>query len=130
MLQLLITISDMFWENLKPETALLACTFVEYCVDKKDESRLEANLPVMTALVFRLQALYNTYLELLQEEDSGNKRDKDANDAREEQAANAEFVIGELLRLAIHLDYTDEIGRRKMFGVVREYTAGVYVNSR
>jgi condensin complex subunit 3 len=30
-----------------------------------------------------------------------------------------EFVIGEMLRLAVHLDYADEIGRRKMFALVR-----------
>ena len=39
--------------------------------------------------------------------------------AREEESTDAEFVIAELLSLATHLDYSDEMGRRKMFDVVR-----------
>ena len=110
---------DDFWSSLKPETALLARTFAEHCIEKSNESRLEAVLPVVTALAFHLQAAYNRFLAILEEIDTG-ERDNEDRDAREEDAANAEFIMGELLRLAIHLDYSDEIGRRKMFGVVRE----------
>ena len=39
---------------------------------------------------------------------------------REEELMDGEFVIGELLRLAVNLDYADEIGRRKMFQLVRK----------
>ena len=108
---------DDFWSALRPETALLARTFVEYCIEKKDESRLESALPVVTALAFRLQTSYNTYLEAVQAEDSGIED----NDDREEKAFAIEFTLGELLRLAVHLDYSDEIGRRKMFGVISKH---------
>ena len=30
-------------------------------------------------------------------------------------------MIGEIFKLAVDLDYADEIGRRKMFQLVREY---------
>ena len=115
----LTSVTDKFWENLRPETALLARSFVEHCIDRKDESRLETTLPVMTALAFRLQAAYNSFLRVLQD---GNEQYEEDEEDREEQSANVEFVMSELLRLAVHLDYSDEIGRRKMFGVVREYT--------
>ncbi|KAL5523223.1 YCG1_2 [Sanghuangporus sanghuang] len=114
---------DAFWSALKPEAALLARTFVEYCIEKSDEARLEAVLPVVTALAFHLQAACNRFLAILEDISSDGEREDDDHDAREEDAVNAEFVMGELLRLAVHLDYSDEIGRRKMFGVVRNMLA-------
>lgn len=30
------------------------------------------------------------------------------------------FIVGELLKLAVNLDYADEIGRRKMFQLASE----------
>jgi condensin complex subunit 3 len=49
--------------------------------------------------------------------------DDDDDEDRETKAINSEFVLGELLRLALHLDYSDEIGRRKMFGIVSKCIA-------
>ena len=46
--------------------------------------------------------------------------DEDEEDEREVKSADVEFILGELLRIALHLDYTDEIGRRKMFGIIRK----------
>ena len=99
---------------------MLARTFAEHCIEKSNEARLEAVLPVVTALAFHLQAAYNRFLAILEEIGTDGERDNEDHDVREEDAANAEFIMGELLRLAVHLDYSDEIGRRKMFGVVRE----------
>ena len=39
---------------------------------------------------------------------------------REEARLDQEFVIGEMLRMSVNLDYADEIGRRKMFQLVRK----------
>ncbi|KAL5480828.1 YCG1_1 [Sanghuangporus weigelae] len=114
---------DAFWSSLKPEAALLARTFVEYCIEKSNEARLETVLPVVTALAFHLQAAYNRFLAILEDISNDGERENDDHDAREEDAVNAEFVMGELLCLAVHLDYSDEIGRRKMFGVVRNMLA-------
>lgn len=36
------------------------------------------------------------------------------------QRGDKEFIVAELLRLAVNLDYADETGRRKMFALVRE----------
>jgi hypothetical protein len=38
----------------------------------------------------------------------------------EEELSKCEVVLGELLRMALKLDYMDEIGRRKVFTVVSE----------
>jgi condensin complex subunit 3 len=60
-------------------------------------------VPVVTALAFYIQDEYN----------------KMVNSEEEEDILNRSFIVGELLRLAINLDYADEIGRRKMFQLAR-----------
>lgn len=97
---------------MTPEKAFLARVFVQHCIASKDTARLEGSLPVVTSLAFRIQAGYNDLLE------RGNGEDEE--DAR----ADGEFVLGEMLRLACDLDYGDEIGRRKMFQLVRECVLG------
>lgn len=89
---------------------------MDHCIDKADEKRLEATLPVVTALAFCIQNAYNSFLGLLQED----TKDEDEEDEREVKGADIEFILAELLRIALHLDYSDEIGRRKMFGIIRK----------
>lgn len=49
---------------------------------------------------------------------SGPNREQDA--SWEAEQLDLEFVVGELFRIAVSVDYGDEIGRRKMFSLVRE----------
>lgn len=78
---------------------------------------------MVTALAFHLQSLYNSLLDLFREDEEAKMLDvadeDETEDAREEKIADIEFMLGELLQLALHLDYSDEVGRRKMFGIVR-----------
>ena len=64
-------------------------------------------MPVVTALAFRTQDEYNKLVEI-----SGEENPVDADERT--------FVVSELLKLAVHLDYADETGRRKMFQLTRE----------
>ena len=114
---------DTFWETLTPEKAFLARVFVDQCVAAKNDARLEATLPVVTAMAFRIQERYNDLMVLIQDEvDEGPSRlDEREEDRirREEERMSQEFVLTELLKLAVNLDYADEIGRRKTFQLVR-----------
>ncbi|WVR08557.1 hypothetical protein IAU60_005612 [Kwoniella sp. DSM 27419] len=101
-----VEFDDTFWASLTPEKAFLARVFVDHCVSNKDEARLEEILPVVTSLAFRIQDEYNKLVGA-------------TNEASEEVGERA-FIVGELLRLAVNLDYADEIGRRKMFQLARE----------
>ncbi|KAL7422917.1 chromosome condensation complex Condensin, subunit G [Cryptotrichosporon argae] len=105
-----VEFDDAFWENLTAEKAFLSRVFVDHCVSTRDEARLENALPVVTALAFRIQDEYNKLVA------STNGDDDDEQAPAVERA----FVVGELLRLAVNLDYADEIGRRKMFQLARE----------
>jgi condensin complex subunit 3 len=116
---------------LTPERAFLARVFVGHCIATKDEARLESALPVVTALAFRIQQGYNALLEDVQAEEERVELDEvgteEARQKREDERMDREFVIGEMLKLAVDLDYADEIGRRKMFQLVRESTLDLYL---
>ena len=124
---------DSFWSQLSPERAFLARGFVDHCKStkvrllvvwifrfirfklSKDDTSLENVLPVVTVLAFRIQHEYNA-LTILMGPDAGI----DAEDELEMARGDKEFVVAELLKLAVNLDYADETGRRKMFALVRK----------
>ncbi|KAJ3774574.1 nuclear condensing complex subunit [Lentinula raphanica] len=118
--------SDDFWADLSPESAVLARVFVDKCIEAKSENRLEeASIPVVTAFAFHIQEAYNAMLSLMQEMDflHVGEPDDEESEAKEEELAKKELILGELLRIALKLDYMDEIGRRKVFSVVRDMLA-------
>lgn len=80
----------------------------------------------MTALVFRIQHGWLELCKAIQAEEEelllrGDIDDEGEKTRREEARSDLEFTIGEMLRMAVNLDYADEIGRRKMFQLVREF---------
>ncbi|WWD20683.1 hypothetical protein CI109_105159 [Kwoniella shandongensis] len=101
-----VEFDDTFWASFTPEKAFLARVFVDHCISVKDEARLEDVLPVVTSLAFRIQDEYNNLVGAINDD--------------AEDAAERAFIVGELLKLAVNLDYADEIGRRKMFQLARE----------
>ncbi|KAF9234460.1 nuclear condensing complex subunit [Melanogaster broomeanus] len=115
---------DDFWEDLTPERAFLARVFVEHCIATNDQAKLEASLPVVTLLAFRIQNAYNKYqddLEAAEQEHAIRGALDEERAAREEdERLDKEAIISEMLKLAVNLDYADEIGRRKMFQLVRD----------
>ncbi|TYJ51732.1 hypothetical protein B9479_007684 [Cryptococcus floricola] len=103
-----VDFGDDFWTSLSPEKAFLARVFVDRCITTKDNIRLEDALPVVTALAFQIQDEYNKLVSSTND------------DSEESDTGDRTFVVGELLKLAVNLDYADEIGRRKMFQLARE----------
>ncbi len=120
---------ESFWETPTPEKTFLARVFVDHCISTKDATRLEEALPVVTMLAFRIQGVWGELIGAMQAEEEemflrgGEGMGGEENEGRarrEEERADMEFVVGEMLRMAVNLDYADEIGRRKMFQLVRE----------
>jgi condensin complex subunit 3 len=120
--------SEDYWRHLTPESAVLARVFLERCLVQAREDRLEsASLPVVTAFAFHMQEAYNQLLAALDDGEVARAlsgEDEVADDV-EEELAKREVVLGELLRMAIKLDYMDEIGRRKVYTV----TSGFHLYS-
>ena len=111
---------------MTPEKAFLARVCVEHCIATNDQAKLEVSLPVVTLLAFRIQSVYNKYqedLDAVSQERAFRALDaneRDVDERLDDLLLNAEFVIAEMLKLAVNLDYADEIGRRKMFQLVRD----------
>jgi condensin complex subunit 3 len=121
--------TDVFWESSTPEKTFLARVFVDHCISNKDDARLENSLPVVTMFVFLIQAKWQELVDVMQAEEEEmllrggieDEAEQELRAKREEERLDQEFIIGEMLRMAVNLDYADEIGRRKMFQLVRKY---------
>lgn len=125
-----VDLSEAFWQELTPNKALIARVFAEHCktLGTEGEKRMEETMPLVTAMAFRTQAAWGTLLEQLEAQDM---LESDANE--EEQAEIAaiidayQSIVESLLHVSMHLDYGDEIGRRKMFGLVRDMVSNVFL---
>ncbi|KAJ7671638.1 nuclear condensing complex subunit [Mycena polygramma] len=105
---------DAYFADPSPEKIFLARVFVDHCVSpsREDkghgEQRMESvGIPVVTSCAFRIQHGYNALVDIQTGGDDDDKEEK-------------EFIVSEMLKLAVNLDYADEIGRRKMFSLVRD----------
>lgn len=49
-----------------------------------------------------------------------DEEDADGQAEREERHSSMVLIIAQMLKVAVNLDYSDEIGRRKMFALVSE----------
>jgi len=89
-------------------------------------------MPVVTAFAFHIQESYNVLLDILQDAEharllaAGEGEEEEEVEQREENLAKRETILAELLRMTLKLDYMDEIGRRKVFTVVRKHL-GLYL---
>ncbi|KAF4564848.1 hypothetical protein EYR40_011021 [Pleurotus pulmonarius] len=123
----IFTFSASYWKDLTAESAVLARVFIEHCLKTNGEARLEtASVPVVTEFAFYVQEVYNALLRLMQEEAEArtlDDEDEQERDEREELMVKTEVILGELLAIAVKLDYADEIGRRKTLTVVRDMLA-------
>lgn len=79
---------------------------------------------MVTSFAFKIQDEFNTLISMLPEDAlqpggvlAGNLEDQED---LPEGFVGKSFVVAELCKLAVGLDYADEIGRRKMFQLARE----------
>lgn len=121
-----VSFPDSFWENLTPELAFVARTFNQFCRSGKEEGYaghrnldglVEEKLPEVTKFGFFLERELNKLVEAMHTAAAS----EDAED--EEVSVQSEFVVEQLLHMALTFDYSDEVGRRKMFGLMREALA-------
>ncbi|KAF5590252.1 condensin complex subunit 3 [Fusarium pseudocircinatum] len=112
-----VEFNDHFWETLSAESVFMARSFNDFCRlegDGKYLNLLEEKLPEVTKLAFFLER----YLHVLT---AAVKRIAEADDEDEEEdTVEQEFIVEQLLQIALTLDYSDEVGRRKMFTLLRQ----------
>ena len=115
-----VVFDDGFWDALSAEGVFMARTLNDFCRSEsggKYEALVEEKLPEVTKLAFYLQRSCNNLIE-------GIKKAVEADGGEDEDiTVEQEFIVEQLLHIAQTLDYSDEVGRRKMFALLRETLA-------
>ncbi|TQV92330.1 hypothetical protein V2A60_007019 [Cordyceps javanica] len=109
---------DAFWETLTAEAAFLARSFNDFCRKEsngKYESLIEEKLPEVTKVAYFLERYLNALIETLRQAEQNAVEEDD-----EAAIVEQEFIAEQLLHIALTLDYSDEVGRRKMFTLLRQ----------
>jgi condensin complex subunit 3 len=116
-----VMFDDSFWDGLTAESAFIARSFNDFCRqqgDAKFEDLVEEKMPEVTKLAFFLQRFINELLSGL-----GRAAEQGEDAEEDDDTAELEFIVEQLLHIAQTLDYTDEVGRRKMYALLREMLA-------
>ncbi|KAL6706345.1 chromosome condensation complex Condensin, subunit G [Coniothyrium glycines] len=114
-----------FWKNLDPSTAYVARTLNDFAQTSQDDrirGMVEDKMPEVTIFAYVLQKELNSLMEQVQKHALMEHDDPDLDEA-EEELEDQHFVVQQLLYIAHTLDYTDEMGRRQMYNIMREAIA-------
>ncbi|KAL5340631.1 nuclear condensing complex subunit [Aspergillus crustosus] len=114
-----VLFDESFWESMTAESAFLLRSFNDFCRvenEGKYDTLADEKIPVVTALAMYLHKYMTALLQR-------KKLTKDATDMNEDESLEIEFIVEQLLHIAMTLDYSDEVGRRKMFSLLREALA-------
>lgn len=114
-----VVFDEPFWESLTAESSFLLRSFNDFCRvehDGKYDGLADEKMPEVTALAHYLQKYTNELLEK-------KKISKESGEANDEDSMEQEFIVEQLLHISITMDYSDEVGRRKMFTLLRESLA-------
>ena len=117
-----VSFNDPFWNHLSPESAFMARSFNDYCRQQTNdeyETLVEEKMPEVTRVAIFLQRYVNNLVESLRRNSERYEGDE------EDDTVEQEFIVEQLLHIAKTLDYSDEVGRRKMFALLRETLATV-----
>lgn len=114
-----VTFDDNFWDTLTAESVFMARSFNDFCLNEgngKFEALIEEKMPEVTKLAFYLQRYITVLVEALKRVAA----QEPSEDEEEEDTVEQEFIVEQLLHIARTLDYSDEVGRRKMFALLRQ----------
>ena len=114
-----VTFDDNFWDTLSAESVFMARTFNDFCREggtSKYDALIEEKMPEVTKLAYYL----HTYIDVLVEAVKRVVEDCSGEDGEEEDTVEQEFIVEQLLHIAQTLDYSDEVGRRQMFALLRQ----------
>ena len=133
------TFEVTFWDSLSAESAFMVRTFNDFCrvhSNGRYEALVEEKMPEVTRFAFYLQRHVEHYMEARKKESISGQDDDDAMDIDDDDGdvggkdgstgddtVEQEFIVEQLLHIAQSLDYSDEVGRRKMFALMREMLA-------
>lgn len=115
-----VNFNDNFWDTLSAESVFMVRSFNDFCRTEgsaKLEALLEDKMPEVTKLAYYLQRYITVLVEALKRIAKFEEEDD------EEDTVEQEFIVEQMLQIARTLDYSDEVGRRKMFSLLRQTLA-------
>ena len=115
-----VSFDDPFWDQLSAERVFLARSFNDFCTHEEDgkySALVEEKMPEVTKLAFFIQRYTNDLVNRIRSINMNDQAEE------EEDMVEQEFIVEQLLHIAQTLDYSDEVGRRKMFSLLRETLA-------
>ncbi|MCJ1438094.1 hypothetical protein MMC27_007481 [Xylographa pallens] len=115
-----VSFDDPFWDQLSAERVFLARSFNDFCTQEEDgkySALVEEKMPEVTKLAFFIQRYTNDLVNRIRSININDQAEE------EEDMVEQEFIVEQLLHIAQTLDYSDEVGRRKMFALLRETLA-------
>lgn len=112
-----------YWESLNPEAIFLVRSFSEFCKANKSLEHIgEEKMPEVTRIAFYLQRHLNNLVSLLTLEGVDEYSSDNENHQRG-ALLDQQFIVEQMLAIALSADYGDEVGRRKMFALMRDSLA-------
>ena len=105
-----VVFDEPYWEGLTGESAFVLRSFNDFCRvenEGKYDTLADDKMPEVTAFAYFLGKYITKLLER-------KKISKESGDANDDDAVEHEFVVEQLLHIAPTLDYSDEVGRRKI----------------
>lgn len=106
-----------YWRDLSAEGAFVARTFNDFCREDGSSDSLREKMPEVTRFAFLVQQNINLLVKIVDRNALKDEAEE------EEDQAQQEFIVEQLLHIALTLDYSDEVGRRTMFSLMREALA-------
>lgn len=101
---------ESIWEDLLPEVALILAVYCESKSADNNSEAIDTLIPEITSHVSRIERYAKLASDPVLLEEGMTEEDAEIS------KVGYEFVLGCLLRIAMVLDYGDEVGRRNMFG--------------
>ncbi|KAL1838852.1 hypothetical protein VTJ49DRAFT_2175 [Mycothermus thermophilus] len=114
---------DNFFETLSAESVFVVRTFNDFCRNEgngKYEALVEEKLPEVTKVAFYLERYVKVLIDAIKRAEEREDQGEEEDEEDEEDTAEQEFIVEQLLHIALTLDYSDEVGRRKMFALLRQ----------
>ncbi|CAG8957179.1 hypothetical protein HYFRA_00009380 [Hymenoscyphus fraxineus] len=113
-----VNLDDYFWDTLSAESVFMARSFNDFCLNEgngKFVSVIEEKMPEVTKLAFYLHRYITVLVEAVK-----RVSEQEPTEDEEEDTVEQEFIVEQMLQIAQTVDYSDEVGRRKMFALLRQ----------
>ncbi|KAI9029284.1 nuclear condensing complex subunit [Hyaloraphidium curvatum] len=104
---------ESIWDDLLPEVALILAVYCEQQAAGGKQDAIDELIPEVSAHVSRIEKYFQLSVG------TGDSSTAMTEDDIELSKVGYDFVLTQLLRIALLLDYSDEVGRRNMFAALR-----------